>query len=130
MTALDSMLKSLRDLADPRRVGEETAKRAAVTMQRALTATLAAGTTPEGHAWKPKKDGGRPYEHAAQHITTAATGTLVVTTLRGPDVFGHKGTNRIPRRQMLPDAGAAIPASVERALTEAARQVFDEAVKQ
>jgi hypothetical protein len=125
---LDSMLEALRKLADPDVVAEKVAKKAEKTLQAALERTLEAGESPEGAKWAPRKAGGRPYEHAASRIKTVASGNLLRTTLTGPEVFGHFGARGMPVRQMLPDAGAGMPPSVEVALTKAATQVFDEAV--
>lgn len=128
MSALDEMLVSLRTLGNPAEVERRVAKKAEWSLQTALERTLAAGETPEGKAWQPRKAGGRPYEHAASRIRTKASGNLVRTTLSGPEVFGHFGARGMPVRQMLPDAGAGMPPSVDEALTKAARAVFEEAV--
>lgn len=106
------------------------AKEAAKSLEVALTKTLSAGTSPEGEPWAPKKkDGGRPYEHAANRLTVKAYGNLVRATVTGPEVYGHYGVNHMPPRPMLPDAGGGIPKSVETALTEAATKVFEDLTK-
>jgi hypothetical protein len=130
MSELDAMIASLRQLASPADVERRVAKKAETTLQAALEKTLAAGQTPEGKPWAPRKTGGRAYEHAASRIVTKASGNLVRTTLSGPEVYGHFGNAHQEPRQMLPDAGAGMPESVEAALTEAAQQVFDEAMGQ
>jgi hypothetical protein len=128
MTELDAMIASLRKLAAPDVVAAAVAKKAEKTLQIALEQTLAAGTSPEGKAWEPRKKGGRAYAGAAGRITTRASGNLLRTTLEGPEVYGHFGARGMVERPMIPDAGAALPPSVEAALTLAATQVFDEAI--
>jgi hypothetical protein len=82
---------------------------------------------PAGQAWQPKKDGGRPLANAAAAISTRAAGNFILTTLRGPTVFHHRGLGGKPVRQVIPDSGT-IPPGVARALLEAARAVFREIV--
>ena len=130
MADIDDMLRALKGLAAPKDLEIAIAKKAAITLQEAVTKTLEAGETPEGVAWAPKKDGhGRPYAHAASRIKTTAYGNLVAMVLAGPEVYGNFGARGAPVRRMIPDAGAALPKSVDQALTKAAGQVFDELTK-
>lgn len=144
MSALDDMIHSLHQL-NVKDVEAKVAAKGAETVGVALTATLTAGTSPEGVPWAPRKEGGRAYVNAASRLSTKAYGSLIRATVTGPEVYGHYGAhgthkgdgghpnkkNRkpIPARPMLPDAGAGMPLSVEKALTEAARKVFDEATR-
>jgi hypothetical protein len=106
---------------------EDLATRAAPAVERQIRATANAGTDPNGKPWEPKKGGGRALEHAAAHISTKASGALIRTTLTGPDVFHHFGTARVPKRQVLPDAGAGIPDPIAAVLLKAAGDSFDKA---
>lgn len=118
------MIARLRGMAGPK-VGSTVAARAAPLVDAALKATARAGTTPDGQAWKPKAVGGRPLVHAADAISTKASGNLVVATLTGPTVFHHKGLGGKPQRRVLPDSGE-LPAGVRKAVMRAATEVFHE----
>jgi hypothetical protein len=122
---LDAWIASVRRLGA---MPEDVAQAAAPLVQEALRATAAAGSDPDGHAWQPKKNGGAPLVHAADHIHTSAVGSIVRTALTGKDVFHHFGaTKGGVRRQILPDPGT-IPPGVAAALDRAAEQVFARAV--
>lgn len=121
---LDAMIDRLRTLAGPK-VGERVAARAAPRVDAAIKKTARAGTTPDGRPWKPKKDGGRPLVHAADHIQTRALGNIVVTTLTGPDAFHQKGLGGKPTRPIIPDAGT-VPKGIKDAALEAAAEVVRE----
>lgn len=116
---LDRMIAELRALgaAD---LPAQLAKEAAPRVQEAIRATAAAGTTPEGQAWAPRKDGGRALADAAAHVTAKALGAIVRVTLAGPDVFHHfgKGSGE-PRRRVIPDVGGQLPPSVAKAMQDA-----------
>ena len=122
---LDGMLASLGRLktADVR-----AAQLAAPAIAAAVQKTAAAGTSPSGKPWAPKKGGGRAMVGAAQHVTATATGNVVRVQLEGPDVFHHFAKGREPRRQVIPDPGE-MPAPVAAAVKEAARRALEEAVR-
>ncbi len=129
MSDLDDIISTLKALG-ARDIGARIAKVAAPLLHAALLETLEAGKTPEGIAWAEKKSGGRAYVHAAAHLGEAkANGDIVRVTLTGPEVFGHFGARGMPKRQMLPDAGGAMPASVTGAITQAAKTVIGEVSK-
>jgi hypothetical protein len=123
MSGIEAILADLRRLDG---LAQATAKLAAPLVEVALRSTAAAGQTPDGKAWQPKKNGGAPLEHAAEHITVKAFGTVLRGTLSGPDVFHHFGGGRNPRRPILPDPGT-IPPQVEAALRKAADEAFAKA---
>jgi hypothetical protein len=125
IAALDSWIARLKVLGDEKTVASKVATVAAPLVQAELQKTASAGTTPEGKAWKPKKDGGRPLVNAAAAISTRAAGNFVVTTLSGPTVFHHKGLQGKPVRQVIPDTGT-VPPAIEEALVKAAKQVWEE----
>jgi hypothetical protein len=126
MSAIDEILVSLQRLADPASVARAVAKRAETTVQAAIAGAVADGHAPDGAAWAPTKSGGRAYANAASAVETKAYGELVTSTLSGPEVYGHFGNSHLPQRRMLPDAGAAMPPSIEKALEKAAGDVFEE----
>lgn len=121
MSDIEDMIEILRRLAD---APERAAAVAAPLVDEAIKTTARAGTTPTGQAWQPKKGGGAPLVHAADHIKTTAVGTAIRVRLEGVDVFHHYGAG-VPRRPILPDPGT-IPPAVASALDRAAEQVFAE----
>jgi hypothetical protein len=104
----------------------ETAKEAAPLIEAAVKATAAAGTTPSGQPWQPKKDGGPPLVHAADKVTAKATGATVLIELDVPEVFHQRSKGgRLPRREVIPSGGdGALPEPVAKACAAAAARVF------
>ena len=124
IATLDAWIERLKKLGGAN-VVVRVAQVAAPLVDEAIKKTVKAGADPLGGAWRPKKGGGAPLPHAAVHITTRPLGNLVAVTLKGVDVFHHKGLGHNPRRQILPD-GASIPDAINKALHLAAKKVFDE----
>lgn len=121
LAELDDMIATLQRL-DGEDVERAVAARAAPLLDAAVKRTTRAGQDPDGKPWPERKAGGQALEHAADHITTRAAGSLVRMTLTGPDVFHHFGATRGGvRRQVIPDAGAGIPDVAVRIITQAAR---------
>jgi hypothetical protein len=127
ISALDDIIERLKALGASN-VGARVALKAAPLVDEAIKKTASAGQTPSGTAWQPKKDGSRPLVNAAAAIQTRVAGNYILTTLRGPTVFHHKGLQGKPHRQVIPDSGA-VPEGVKRAVTDAAREVFEEITK-
>jgi len=123
VSGLDDMIAAVRKLAT---IGDDAARIAAPLVDEAIKSTVRAGTDPDGHAWKPKKNGSAPLVHAADHIATTSVGRIVRSTLTGPEVFHNYGAG-VPRRQILPDPGT-IPPAVGKALQVAAERAFYRAV--
>jgi hypothetical protein len=121
---LEEMLVQLRAMADPAELERIAAGFAAEELRSSLTKTLSAGQTPEGKAWAPTKEGERAYKGAAGRLRVQTQGNLVTATIDGGEAFGHYGAG-VPVRQMLPDAGAGIPASVSKVLDKAAERTFE-----
>ena len=116
----------IRNVAALERLPERTAAIAAEKLGELVARTAAAGTSPDGEAWAPRKEGGRAMVNAAAHVSARAYGDVVRITLRGPDVFHQFGTRGEPRRAVIPESGAAMPASVAQVLEQASRQAFEE----
>ena len=127
LATLDAMIEQMKALGASD-VGARVAKKAAPLVDAAIKKTAAAGTTPTGETWKPKKDGGRPLVNAASHISTEAHGALVASTLTGPDVWHNGGFGKNPHRQIMPTSGT-IPEHIAKAIEQAAKEVFDEITK-
>lgn len=107
----------------------QAAVKGAVAVLDVAKSEAAAGVSPTGQAWTPKKDGGRPLANAAAHLTARALGNIIQLTLKGVDVIHNFGTSRQPKRQIIPDAGAGIPAAFANAVEEAAIKAFHELLK-
>ena len=124
LASLDVMIARLRTLGGGD-VAQRVAVRAAPLVDAELKRTAAAGTTPDGKAWKPKKDGGRPLVNAAAAIATRSAGNYVLALLKGPTVYHHLGLGGKPHRQVLPQSGT-IPSGIAKVLERAARAVLRE----
>ncbi len=124
MAALDAMIAKAKALGAPN-VGDRVAAAAAPLVDEAVKKTAAAGETPLGQAWVPKRGGGKALANAASAIGTRALRALVVVTLSGPTVWHHKGAGGKPRRQVIPD-GASVPGTIYDACLEGARKVWRE----
>lgn len=98
--ALDRMIASARFAA--KSFGSEGVKASRAQVESEIKATANAGTSPDGEAWAPRKDGGRAMAGAASHITVSVQGTSIVIALKGPDVFHHYGVRGEPRRNVIP----------------------------
>lgn len=88
-SAFLEMIESIRRLD---RLPEEAARLATPLLLEAAKATAKAGQTPYGESWVAKKDGSRPLEHAADHITGVVSGLVIRLTLKGVDVIHNFGT--------------------------------------
>lgn len=117
---LDAFIRRVRAM---RLLPREVAKAAAPHVQEAIQDQIARGEDPDGKAWAPKKDGGRALEHAGAAVSTIAADTTIRTTLRGKEVFHHRGTSRVPQRRILPDSGD-MPEHVKAALELGAAEAF------
>jgi hypothetical protein len=123
------ILDTLRALENAPAIAVDVARRAGTKIESTESRSLAAGVSPEGPGWAPRKAGGRAYAHAASHVEVRVLATMIRVTLRGPEVYGHFGARGMPVRQMIPDAGAGIPASVARALDEASDEACGSIVR-
>ena len=100
-------------------LGAAIALEAAPSCQAIARSTAAAGTTPLGVPWAPrKKDGARALVNAASAISARALGDVIMLVLAGVSVF-HNAT-----RQMLPDTGAGVPPGYREAIRAAAMRVL------
>ncbi len=119
LSGLDALIAKLRRSRDFVR---QAAPAAAAAMQDALRATAAAGTTPDGAAWEPrKKDGARALAKAASAITVRAVGTVLLAKLPFPYSMHDAGHGHAPKRQILPSGSppAAVLEAIKGALVAA-----------
>jgi len=106
---------------------EDAAKEAAPLVLDAVKATAAAGTTPDGEAWRARKDGSRAMPDAAASLTVTTKGErVIVKTTRGHAINNNLSEAR--RRQILPKRDA-VPEAVNEALAEGARRAFEKAMR-
>jgi hypothetical protein len=119
--ALAAMIDRLRSLAT---LPREAAKEAAPLVEEAAKATVAAGTSPDGEAWKPTKEGGKPLQNAAKAVSAVALGPVVQIRVDGVEALHHNGTKRLPRRQLIPYPGDSLSKTITRALEAGAAQAF------
>lgn len=122
----DAIMRSwIERLGAMRDFDVEVAREAAPEIEKIVKATAAAGTTPEGEAWKPTKDGKRPLANAAHAVSARAVGAVVQILLHGVEVIHNKGAGKtLPARRILPASAAELPPAITKALEDAAARVF------
>lgn len=120
---LDTMIAKVRALgAAP----EEVAKLAAPLVEAAVKQTAAAGTSPDGVAWAPRRDGRPALVNAAAAVAARAIGPVVQLRLVGTPT-GSQTAQAIQNhyRPILPSKASELPKPVTAALTEAGRRYFN-----
>lgn len=120
---LDQIIERVRALG---KLPEEVAKAARPRIEEVSQATAAAGTTPDGKAWEPrKKDGRRALANAAAAVTVRAIGPVIRLALQGTSTGSAKvQAIQNTRRPILPATGEAIPARLLEVLKATAAEVF------
>lgn len=98
--ALDAMIDRVRRVPE---LVREAAPEVAAEVERELVANIAAGRAPDGTAWEPTKEGGRPLANAAKALSVRAVGSVVLMTVSGPEAKHHLGLARgkVKRRIIL-----------------------------
>lgn len=124
---LDSMIDALK------RVDDATLARVYGEFERIIDAdirsTIAAGTTPDGTPWPPRKsDGGRALVHVADNLAVEAVRDGVLVRLYGKDVLHHRGHSRGHVERQVIYVGD-MPARVVAKLDEAATRIVNEALR-
>lgn len=121
---IDRMVAKCKAIGE---IASTTAKVAAPLVAAAVKETVATGADPtDEKAWKAKKDGGRPLENASNAITFRVLDTVIQLILTGKEVFHHYGARggALPKRRILPDAGAGIPPKLAALLRKSASKEF------
>lgn len=109
--SLGAMIAKLKAL--PRVLVKDMMPAIAEIMREDLKATIAAGTTPEGEPWKPRKaDGSRPLEGAAKALHVAAVGASVFVRLTGINAKHHWGAVRGGTKRRIIYTGTTLPPRV------------------
>jgi hypothetical protein len=110
--ALERMIAKVRAAGQ---LGTDGLPDAAAEVQTELRASAAAGQSPDGKAWAPRKaDGGRAMAGAAGKITVAAIGRAIWIRLTGPEVNHHFGVRGAEPRNVIPAGG--LPAKLGNAV--------------
>ncbi len=120
---MDRIIRSVQSLAG---APVAVAALAAPLVQTAVQTTAAAGTSPDGTPWKPRKDDGRrALANAAEAVQCRAIGPVVQLSL-GSTSTGSAKVQAIQnaQRPILPDRGAALPSTIVQALGLAAHRFF------
>ncbi|HYG68649.1 MAG TPA: hypothetical protein VD838_13355 [Anaeromyxobacteraceae bacterium] len=123
---LERMIERIRAVPG---IAKRAAPDAAEAVREALARTAAAGTTPEGQAWAPRKDdGGRPLVGAEQALRAAAVGTRIFIRLEGHVARHHRGIARGGvERRLLPEKG--ITPAIGKAIREVVTDHFRRTVE-
>jgi hypothetical protein len=124
---LDAMIRRVRSLGGGEFLNRAAAA-AAPLVQEAAKATAAAGTTPTGEAWAPrKKDGGRAMANAAGAVRAYALGAIITIALSGVEVYHHLSKSH--PRKVIPDAGGdTIPTTIADAIERGAVRAWSRAM--
>ena len=116
LAQLDAMIATIGKLPD---LCKLAAGDVALAIENDLHRTIAAGTTPDGEAWKPTKDGERPLTGAAKALAVVPVGTTIYVRLTGPEARHHLGRGRggvvrevIPTKQIPAPMATAIRAQL------------------
>jgi hypothetical protein len=103
----------------------EMAKAAAPKIEEISKASAAAGTTPDGQAWKPKKDGKAPLQNAAAAVECVPLFDKIKIRLIGT-ATGSQKVQAIQNlyRPIIPTRGGEVPKPLVEALKDAASKTF------
>lgn len=109
-------------------IAKEAAPDAADAVRKALKASAAAHTTPDGKPWQLTKEGDKPLDNAPSEIFVAAVGSTVFVKLKGKSARHHLGRarGRIVR-EVIPERG--IPAPVGNAIGNVLDEHFQRIAK-
>lgn len=125
--ALDELRAFGRAIGNLDGLTERAAQEAAPLVEAAARKTAAAGKDPYGNTWQPKKDGGRPLEHAAEHIHARPIASSIEISTEGADAWHNVGAGGRPVRQVIPDV--EIPPAIADAVEQGAARAFDAITK-
>lgn len=102
-------------------LGNGATKEAAPLVEEAIKATAAAGTDPDGAAWKTKKDGGRALPDAASAISVESNGKTIKIVVKGGEAAQQRfGVRRLlPKRKLSKAIVAALREGAARAWRKA-----------
>ena len=123
--ALDAMIRKIEDLGENGL--RKIAGLAAPLVAEANQATAAAGTTPSGEAWKPKRDGSPALRNAAAAVEARVVqgGQAIQLRLIGT-ATGSQRVQAIQNwyRPILPELGKPLPKAIVEAIRGACSKFF------
>lgn len=120
MAKLDEKLRQLRELGT---LVKDSAPEVAKAVDVELRSQIARGVGPDGAPLAPTKDGRQPLKNAGKALRVRAIGTVVLSTLSGPEAQHNSGRARGGvRRQVLPSG--KIPEPVTKAITKVVADRF------
>jgi hypothetical protein len=124
--SLDDMIASMRRLGT---LPELAAAKAAPLVSAVSKVSAAAGRTPNGDPWPPRKDGHPALQNAAAAVSAVAVGSVVQIRLDGTST-GDQQVQAIQnaRRQIIPASGEGIPAPIASAIAAGVDAAFREIV--
>jgi hypothetical protein len=123
--SLDELIAKVRKLGT---LPTEIARAAAPLVEAESKRSAAAGETPFGDAWKPRKDGSRALANAAAAVTVAPVGSNIRISLVGTSTGSAKVQSiQNAARPIIPKhttqkggAGQGLPPGLEKAMSKAA----------
>jgi hypothetical protein len=111
---LNAAIAAIRSAGDP----EEYAPAIAEALREELEAQIAAGTGPDGEAWKATEEGNKPLKGAAKALRVVAIGPRIVASIGGRYYYHHIGQTRgnvarpiLPSRRLNDAAVRAVKAA-------------------
>ena len=116
MSAFDDLAAEMEDLAG---APARAAAKAAPKLLEVVKAQHAAGQAPDGTAWPPTVGGRVALTDLTQRTTARAKGASVVLTFDDALLPHQVGSDRLPRRQVVPDPGDMLPDTWEKPLKAA-----------
>jgi len=108
---LDAMIAKIRKAG---RMVKDAAPTVAASVQAAMRAKLDAGQAPNGTPWAATKAGNSPLRGASAALTVVAVGSSILMRINGRYVFHHRGTAKVPKRQILPEG--EVPPAMSKAI--------------
>lgn len=101
---LDKMIEACRSMPG---MAQREAPRVAEMLRGVIAQSVAAGTSPEGQAWKPTQKGNLPLRGAMGAVTVTASGDGVDAILTGHYIFHQRGTKSKSANRAAKKAGVA-----------------------
>jgi hypothetical protein len=118
---LDALATKLEDVA---RLGDEGPELAADAIQTKARAQYAAGRSPMGDRWAPRKKDGQPaLARAPEHVSFTAIGDDIVQHAPEHYKFHRTGTKRMVKRNVYTE-GRVLPTSWRAAVEQALEREF------
>lgn len=115
---LDRMIAKARRLPE---IIKRAAPACADALRQDIARSVAAGQSPEGEAWAPRKaDGGRPLVNAMAAVSVIAQGTVIEATITDrPHNVHHYGWDETKARKIIPTSSTltdGVSAGMKKAL--------------